>query len=232
METLGDLPDALRDVATQHLDPGERVVWCGRPTAFSFTAGQLALLAGLCFGLPAAACFFALRPPSRDPVETLKVTLGGGLLIGGVPLLAVAAAALNDAALRWGARRTAYLLTDRRAVVVDGGFSPGAWTFSYLRSSLLGLAPPRHRVQAWRLADLPERFPELQVPKRGPADVLLGEDVTEWYDAKDNLRYSRTPFGFLSVADAASVRDRIAAQRGKAEADGATIASSHNVAAG
>lgn len=213
MPALTDLPDGLRKLVTECFDPDEPIVWCGQPVARRPSSVRaIVLVAAMCLLIPTVVCFFAMRSP--DPADTVKATAVGGLLMGGLPLGIVLAVGLSGRAAWWGAARTAYVLTGRRAVVFDGGYGPDPWTLSYVLS-VFGVAPPQHRVREWELAKLSGGFPVVRTNKVGDADVVLEEQTKVVFNDKEGRSERTTRFGFLSVADAEAVKELVAAQKAK-----------------
>jgi drug/metabolite transporter (DMT)-like permease len=98
------------------LEPGERLLWCGRPRPGPWrVVGGVVLVsfAGLLFGIGAAffaALFLVLRDSRPEPSDIGYFLLLGPLVGSVVGLLAVVVPA----------RRTCYGVTDRRVLIVRG----------------------------------------------------------------------------------------------------------------
>jgi len=110
------LPARLAEGLAAELQPGERVVWCAQPRPDLFVRNillvSLLLGVGMVTTLPLFLIF--LRDLLRE--SRLVVT---ALLLAEVPAVGVAIAL--PLALRRRARRTAYVVTDRRAILLTRG---------------------------------------------------------------------------------------------------------------
>ncbi len=120
------LPAGLAELVSAELEPGERIRWLGQPLAplFFFGAGIFAFLTGL-----AAAAFVAFILTSR--AEFQLPAIGLAPFCGAIFLLLLAGGlVLVPISMRRTARRTAYVITDRRAFILDAS----AWRSIAFRS--------------------------------------------------------------------------------------------------
>jgi hypothetical protein len=154
------------------LDPGERMVWSGRPTALSYatTKGRGSFLSGI------FVCGFAafwINSAYRQ---------GGLFALFGVPIAVMGlGSVLSPLWYFVRARRTTYVLSDKRAIIDIAGLFPKR------------LSVPLSQVQ----------FVELKTSNGGAGDVLFREVTSSW-----ERGYSTTRDGFIAVPDTAEV-DRL-----------------------
>jgi len=132
---MADLPLATFSPQDQRrvraaLEPGERVVWTGRPVDPPVTAGLVLTIAA---GLPFVAFGVALLAGWMGPVSAAGRVFGVvfavlGLMFAAAPLRA-----------RRAARRTIYALTDRHALIFRGQATATAPPIAYDPHDLAGL---------------------------------------------------------------------------------------------
>ncbi|HMA15525.1 MAG TPA: hypothetical protein VKP12_12100 [Kiloniellaceae bacterium] len=180
------------DLARTVLEPGERLVWAGRPGPAAQPAWRLdrtsLLLAAvpLCVGL--VLLWQALAAPA---VPEDLFYLGGGLV-----LLCVA---LSPLATLWRASRrvrdTVYAVTDRRLLILAGG--------------------PRRRPRAFAPEDLEE--PRVQDRGDGRGDVIFGT-LAELRQTRQGRQTRLAPAAFTDIEDAQRVALEIARLRERAQA--------------
>ncbi len=117
------IPPKLRDAISRELDSGERVEWSGmpRPTFFN-----VASTGSFLFAIPWTA--FAIFWTAMASQGAANVEEGDGMFIlfplFGVPFILIGFGLLS--APIWTYRRslrTAYAITDQRAITIDGGWS-------------------------------------------------------------------------------------------------------------
>lgn len=120
---LAELPLTLRDAVERSLEPGERVVWVGRPVAHTFDLHLVVpTVFGLCWlgacAVAIAATVFGRRSLFGVPIQVSGPSGPGGLFA----LLLMVAAGVGVLSIpywRWrAATRTAYVVTDRRPLIV------------------------------------------------------------------------------------------------------------------
>ena len=127
----------LQSIFQPELDPGERILWTGRPTP--------ARLAIMKYGLPIAVLFFTCVwaiPSMIEEVSTGRPQSAAAIAVACA--LVIFFAGFSAAAL--GAWRTVYAVTDRRVLVVT---PPG---FLQLKTSALSY-PPAMITQIQRSGD-------------------------------------------------------------------------------
>jgi hypothetical protein len=178
------------------LEPGERIVWSGKPNPrrFALVRGLMPFFLGVVFigvasftfgmGLlrlpgppltgPQAASFKRLDL-AMDLYLTFMGTLSGG---GGLVL------ALAPVWLWFRARRMTYAVTDRRVVIDCTG--------------------PRPRRQSILLEHV--RFIELRPPRKGAGDVVVQETMRPGLDG-----WAPRGEGFVGIPKAAKVEQRLRA---------------------
>ena len=123
-----DIPPDLQDAVRRELDPGEEVMWSAMPRPKYFTAQTVGMFL---FAIPwTAFAVFWVAAASR--FEVPQFNRGFDLFpLFGVPFILVGLGMLSSPL--WAhraARRTAYLITDRRAVIIEGGWSSTIRTFT------------------------------------------------------------------------------------------------------
>jgi hypothetical protein len=119
------LPSELDDAIRRELAEGERPVWSGQPLpgAFARSAIPLALFGVPFFGF---AVFWTVMAAygawwgSGSPSGSSPPWFGALFPLFGIPFLVIGAGMLLSPVLaRRAARRTVYVLTDRRAIVLE-----------------------------------------------------------------------------------------------------------------
>ena len=118
-EAIWVMPAELRDLVDAELESGERVLWSAQPRASRMALGCLPLVL---FGIPWTA--FAVFWTAAASGFVFGGGHGPARLFGlfGLPFVLIGLAMLSSPlwALR-KARRTLYVITDRRAILFDGG---------------------------------------------------------------------------------------------------------------
>lgn len=115
------VPHKLQGVVTRELEPGERVVWSGVPKPRFFTGGTLATFL---FAIPwtAFSIFWVVAATGFKIPRSLSFELLFPLF--GVPFILVGIGMFLSPLFAYrNALRTAYIITDRRAITIDGGRS-------------------------------------------------------------------------------------------------------------
>jgi len=185
-----DMPQELQERVERELEPGERIEWLGMPIPRFFTPMATAVFL---FGIPWTA--FAL-------FWTVAAGLGSTLLQGGLgpftlfPLFGIPFVLIGLGMLSsplWAYRKagkTVYLITDRRAITFDGGWSMTIRSY-----------PPAKLQDVFR-----------REKSDGSGDVIIARRA--WRDS-DGDRHMEE-LGFLRITDAKAVEDilkRLAAKR-------------------
>ena len=178
MQPDNQIPRDLREEVDRELEPGEHVQWLQMPLPRCFTP---AATAAFLFGIPWTA--FAIFWTAGAAWGTSQVGDAGFLRafpLFGVPFILVGLGMLSSPL--WAYRkalRTVYVVTDRRAITFDGG-----WTTT-VRSY-----PPDRLADVYRK----ER-------KDGIGDVVIARRA--WRDS-DGDRHSEE-LGFLRIRDPKTV---------------------------
>lgn len=160
------IPERLRDAAEGELEPGERVVWVGRPAAKFFTP---AATGAFLFGIPwtAFACFWmagaaGFKMPQFNQGFDLFPLFGVPFVLIGFGMLSAPLwAYFNSLA-------TAYVITDRRAISFEGlrtmtirSYPPERLTDVYRKERRDGSGDVIFSRRAWRDSDGDRKTEEL-----------------------------------------------------------------------
>ncbi len=184
------LPRETAALVGAELLPGERISWVGQPIPGRFARKSIAIVL---FGIPWTA--FAVFWMVGAGIGTWKSSFKGGgfglfslFPLFGLPFVLIGIGMLSSPYwMRRKARRTAYVITDRRALVFDAG----GWSGTTIRS-----------FEPDRLCDL-RRIQN----NDGSGDIIFER---QWRSDNDGGRQS-TDIGFLAIADVKSVEDSIRA---------------------
>lgn len=181
-------PEGLARLVEGELEPDERIVWQARPMRGRFALRIWPLVAFGAFWT--AGCIYGL-------VSTLRMSSGAGggpdpFLLFEMPFLLIGIAMLcSPLWMLFKARRTAYVITERRAILFDGGLSTTIRTFD----------PPQ-------LDNL-----EFRRRRDGTGDIILGRKTLRDVDGD----VQSWPFGFFCIPDVKEteklLRDVAAARR-------------------
>lgn len=183
---LGDvslLPETVRGVVEAELTGGERVVWLDQPIA-----GRMARtgIPAVIFGIPwtafaifwTGAAAWGVSQAGEDPGWFRLFPLWG------IPFILIGLAMLSSPFwLYRSAKRSVYVLTDRRAIVFTAGHRGSHSIRSLFPASLQSIERKQH-------AD-------------GSGDLVLVRDVSR---DNDGDRVSK-PIGFLAVRDVRTVEE-------------------------
>ncbi len=180
------LPDPLRGLVEAELASGERVTWVEQPIAGRLARSALPVLL---FAIPWT--LFALFWMAGAAATTSRANGGPERLfpLFGLPFVLVGLAMLSSP--YWAARsakRTAYVLTDRRAIIFQSG-----WTSVTVRS-----------FEREKLGDLRRT----QAPD-GSGDLVFTEDVSS-----GRRGTTTTDVGFLAIPDVKAAEERVRALAG------------------
>jgi hypothetical protein len=204
-----NLPENLTRLVNGELDKGERIRWLGQPVPKSGLP-KLALLPFF-FAIPWTlfALFWivmasGLLDQGGFQLEPARLVFA----LFGVPFVLVGLAMMSSP---WwmkrrvlkAAQQTVYVITDRRAIIVDGGY----YGDTGLTAGLSGFARSLGRGTSIR-SYTPDQLGRIERFQRddGSGDVIFGEVVvTGQINAVPQL--SRT--GFLSVPDAKHVEETL-----------------------
>jgi len=113
------LPAELADAVRSALAPGEQVAWCTQPRVGLYVRRIVPVAVLLAAGMVGSAAVFVVALRSVGEGLAGRVLLPAVFVLLELPtaLFVVLFAVL----MRRGARRTAYVITDRRAIVLCGG---------------------------------------------------------------------------------------------------------------
>ncbi|MGO8688402.1 MAG: PH domain-containing protein [Thermoguttaceae bacterium] len=180
-----DLPPDLQAKVEEELEAGERIQWLGMPTPRFFTP---AATGAFLFAIPWTA--FALFWTAGAAWGAWHVGKGNGpglfcvFPLFGLPFILIGIGMLSSPLwAHWRARKTAYMITDRRAVTFDGGWS------TTIRSY-----PPAKLQDVYR-----------REKKDGSGHVIISRRA--WSDSKGDNRSEE--LGFLRIANPKEVEDML-----------------------
>lgn len=220
---LAVLPDDLDQTVRDELEPGERLVWLQQPSGRSRL--PWAAYAPAVFGIPFTA--FAVFWMS---MAAWGVWGGGGAGPGagpnagpfflfplfGIPFVLVGLAMLSSPfwmrrRMRRSAAQTAYAITDRRAIVFDGGYQ--ASRLSYPMGTMAGALGQRSgdlRIQSFWPEKLVVR--ERIQNRDGTGDILFGDSsATAGFPSPvgqiSTMLLQGLRSGFFSITDVKQVDD-------------------------
>lgn len=175
MRSITELPFHHQEMVNRELESKERVTWAAMPLPRLFTP---VATGAFLFGIPWTA--FALFWTAGAALGTMQVENGPGLFslfpLFGVPFILVGFGMLSSPI--WAYRKafkTVYIITDRRAITFDGGWS--TTIRSYPPDKLQDLYRKEH--------------------KNGSGDVIITRHA--WRDS-DGDRQS-IELGFLRIAE-------------------------------
>jgi hypothetical protein len=184
----------LRDEVKQALEPGEELLWAGRPEPFRLARAKIAqMLIGALFLL----LFFLVyrsslsAPGARGNATSRSFTLRPAILMSG-GVLTLYSVLLPVLAYR-KARRTVYVATDRRVISLDR----------------------RRPVLTLRYDDM-QQFPILNLNRHGTGDIWFFRQFS--VDAAEHRIWGRF---FLGIREAEQVH-RMVLERMTRGADGQT----------
>ena len=177
------VPQRLLDLIERELERGERIEWIGMPRRVFFTP---ATTGAFLFGIPWTA--FALFWTAGAAWGTASINEGPGLFscfpLFGVPFILVGCGMLSSPIWAYvKAGKSAYVITDRRAISFEGG-----------RSTTIRSFPPQKLTNIYR-----------KEKRDGSGDVIF--DTSSWRDS-DGDRHSQA-IGFLRVPDVRDVERRL-----------------------
>ncbi|MDH3529469.1 MAG: hypothetical protein OEQ28_07875, partial [Acidobacteriota bacterium] len=177
------LPQKLDIIVKNELEIGERVDWSGMPVPAFFTPQSIS---SVLFGIPWTA--FALFWTASAGIGTISIKGGLSLFslfpLFGVPFILIGIGMLSAPLFAYSkARKTAYVITDRRAISFEGG-----------RSTVIRSYSPEMLHGIYR-TEKPD----------GSGDVIIKKDA--WRDS-DGDKHSEE-FGFLSVRNVKEVEQKL-----------------------
>jgi hypothetical protein len=180
------IPFELQRMIDSELASGERVLWSAQPIPGRFARKALP---AVLFGIPWTA--FALFWTAGAAWGTSR-TEGAGLFrafpLFGLPFILIGVGMLSSPYwMRRKARRCAYVLTNRRAIVLSGGWRGSVTVRSFG----------------------PERLTDLQRKQNpdGSGDLVFAQDIRR---DSEGSRLA-TDVGFLAIRDVKSVEEQVRA---------------------
>jgi hypothetical protein len=185
--TLQELPPDLRSIVQNELKGGEKLVWADRPVPRLFTA---ATIVPMLFAVPwtAFAIFWTVMAGGFFESRSQPFPATGfryAFALFGVPFILVGLAMLTTPVwTRRAMRRTAYAVTDQRAVVFTGGFFG------------------TRRVQSFE----PDRLAAMERTERADGS---GDLIFEHLTTRRRNGHATVCRGFESVANVKDVEDTI-----------------------
>ena len=194
------LSEALQSLLRDEIPQGERVKWVGTPqprSGFLWITLPLVLFAvfDVAFALfwmaGAAGVFDGVGPMRAE--RLIFAAFGIPFLLVGIAMLM--SPLLLRRRLQKSAENTLYVVTDRRAVVFNGGYY-GSGGLAMLIAGIIRFANPGIKVQSYT----PDRLQNIERTERedGTGDVLFGESEVN-YEVNDRPATLRT--GFYSITD-------------------------------
>jgi hypothetical protein len=182
------IPQSLRDTVNRELERDERIEWMGMPKRVFFTP---VATGAFLFGIPwtAFALFWtagAAQGAENGGLFSLFPFFGLPFILTGLGMLCAPIWAY------WHAGKSVYVITDRRALTFDGGWSTTVRSY-----------PPDKLTDVFR-----------REKQDGSGDVIIARHA--WRDA-DGDRQSEE-LGFLRVANAKDVERRLHALATRADA--------------
>jgi hypothetical protein len=174
----GNVSFDLQDKVDRELESGERVVWMDQPVPRYFTAGSIS---AFLFAIPWTA-FAVFWMYGAAGFKVPDFTKGPEALfpLFGLPFVLIGLAMLSTPYWTFlKALRTVYVITDRRAILFEGGWSTTIRSF------------------------FPQQLRDIYRKERrnGSGDVILGRQIGT---DSDGDKHS-TGVGFLNVRDAKGV---------------------------
>jgi hypothetical protein len=174
-----NLPRELASFVDLELEPGEQIAWAAQPIPGRFARRSIGLVL---FGIPwTSFAIFWMAGASGFKIPDFSHGFGFFPLFG-VPFVLIGFGLLSSPYwMRRKARRTAYVITDKRALILAGG----SWRSTTVRS-----------FEPYRLGDI------RRVQNADGSGDLIFERT--WASDGDGGRQS-TDHGFLAVRDARNV---------------------------
>jgi hypothetical protein len=123
MTTGAAIPRRLQETVERELEPGERIKWMDMPIRELFTPASTAVcIAGIL--ITAFAVLWTVFEASEKPLVSLGSGGFGVFAFFGIPFVLLGLGMMSSPL--WARRKTGktvYVITDRRAITFDGGWS-------------------------------------------------------------------------------------------------------------
>lgn len=220
---LEELPEKLRDRVSAELETGERVFWIDQPrpgSGFSWLMWIPSLFAipwtgFTLFWIAGAIGVFDKGWGAVGQLDIQRLLFG----MFGIPFLLVGVGLFFSPVWtrrghRKAARNTVYLITDRRALVLNAGYVGEGLVALIAGAAMMGTARGSFLVTSY----LPEKLLNIHRVQRddGSGDILFGEPLIVTESSQEK---SFTRDGFFSIPDAREVEKmlRVLAREGKKE---------------
>ncbi len=191
MILLEDISYELREVVNAELDPGETLQWVAQPRPGRMLLKSLPIVL---FGIPWTAFAIFWTWGAAGGVSEAQDNGGPGGLsffpLFGIPFILIGLAMLSSPLFTIRkTRKTVYIITDRRAILFEGGWGM--------------------KVRSFR----PEQLMNLERKQRsdGSGDIILEKRVS--YD-NDNKR-QLTEVGFFGIENVKEVEDMLESLQAK-----------------
>ncbi len=176
------IPLSLQEAIARELERDEKVIWSGMPKPWCFNRSTvhqflfgIALTAGIVTWAASGSGFMILQVNQVQDLMPLAAFLF--FLTAGIALL------LSPLWTFRKSLKTVYVITDRRAITMDGGWT--TTTRSYPAESLTEIFRKEHRD--------------------GTGDIILARHISKDSDGDSNVE----EFGFLHIPDAKSVEAQL-----------------------
>jgi hypothetical protein len=178
---LWQLPDQLRTLVENELQEGESIAWVCQPIPKHFAMRSLPIVL---FAIP-WTCFaiFWIAGASGFKIPNFKHGFDFFPMFG-LPFLLIGFGMLSSPLwMAWKAKKTAYVLTDRRALIFDGCWSAHVRSFA------------------------PDRLLDLRRTQRkdGSGDLIFEKKLS--YDSEGSKQ--STDIGFLAIPNVKDVEERV-----------------------
>lgn len=206
---LEELPENLRARISPELEPGEKIFWMDQPrpaTGFSWWLMAPSLFAipwtgFTLFWIAGAVGIFDKGWAAFQQFDIQRILFGAF----GIPFLLVGVGMFLSPLWagnrrRKAARDTVYLITDRRALILNAGYLGDSLLGSLAGGAVLGLGKSRYLVTSYP----PDKLGNIQRIQRedGAGDLAFGETILT---SESNSERTTTRDGFFSVPDAREV---------------------------
>ena len=183
---ISQLPPSLRDQVNAELQSGERITWLDQPIAARLARTSIP---AVLFGIPwTAFAIFWVVMASKGVSQSHNAGAFQFFPLFGVPFILVGFGMLSSP--YWAARsgrRTVYLLTDRRAIVLRTNFFGSVNVRSFEASTLTDLQRNQNRD--------------------GSGDLIFAQDLRSGSRGREYT----VNIGFLAVRDVKNVENRVRA---------------------
>ena len=206
---LEELPENLRARISPELEPGEKIFWMDQPrpaTGFSWWLMAPSLFAipwtgFTLFWIAGAVGIFDKGWAAFQQFDIQRILFGAF----GIPFMLVGVGMFLSPfwagnRRRKAARDTVYLITDRRALILNAGYLGDSLLGSLAGGAVLGLGKSRYLVTSYP----PDKLCNIQRIQRedGAGDLAFGETILT---SESNSERTATRDGFFSVHDAREV---------------------------